>query len=131
MRRGIFSFAMALCLGVPIAFAVEQAKKSDSFVDSIGVNTHYGNSIYTGGNAYQNAMYAAVKGDPLTASRTIYSPAMGTSSNSQYLVPINFDIAAMHSYPSGREPTFNLDTFISQMATLRGSKPLASTETGY
>ena len=39
----------------------------------------------------------------------------------------------MHSYPSAREPTFNLDTFIGQMASLRGTppKPLMSTETGY
>ena len=33
---------------------VEQAKSADAFVDSIGVNTHYGNSIFTGGNAYAN-----------------------------------------------------------------------------
>ena len=26
--------------------------KADGFVDSIGVNTHFGNAIYTGGNAY-------------------------------------------------------------------------------
>ena len=37
---------------------------------------------------------------------------------------IGFDVAAMHSYPSAREPTFNLDTFIGQMATLRGNQRL-------
>ena len=58
---------------------------------------------------------------------------MGGSSKSQYLSPISFDVAAMHSYPSAREPTFNLDTNIGQLATLRGTpaKPLMSTETGY
>src|SRR5438093_10226746 len=68
-----------------------------------------------------------------TANVTVYSPAMGSSLNSQYLVPIQFDAAAMHSYPSGRGPTFNLDTNISRMNTLRGSpqKPLVCTETGY
>jgi len=229
-RAGLFSVTAFFC-AASFSFATpELARKSDAFVDSIGINTHFGNSIYTGGNAYadpridaelgalgirrirdhswndealakedglfnaygikatlilgettrtptdlvnllkahagyegieglnepdfntrsyngftdnpathdysatkayQNDMYAAVKGDPFTASRTIYSPAMGSSLNSQYLVPINFDIAAMHSYPSGLEPSNALDTNISRMATLRGSKPLASTETGY
>src|SRR3954463_4522350 len=29
-----------------------QAKPADAFVESLGVNTHYGNGIFTGGNAY-------------------------------------------------------------------------------
>src|SRR4051795_3145155 len=32
--------------------AAETANSADHFVDSIGVNTHFGNAIYTGGNAY-------------------------------------------------------------------------------
>src|SRR5215204_6213813 len=32
--------------------ATEAARSADRFVDSIGVNTHFGNAIYTGGNAY-------------------------------------------------------------------------------
>src|SRR4051795_1341272 len=32
--------------------AAEAARSADAFVDSIGVNTHFGNAIYTGGNAY-------------------------------------------------------------------------------
>jgi len=213
--------------------ALETAKPADAFVDSIGVNSHYGNSIFVGGNAYanpaldaklgalgirhlrdhtyndeglarvdsiyaaygvraslilgettrspsdlvnllkahpayegieglnepdfntrsyggftdnpgahnfsatrafQNDLYNAVKADPLVQNRSILSPAMGTSANSQYLVPIGFDQASMHSYPSGREPTFNLDSNITAMSTLRGTpapKPLAATETGY
>jgi hypothetical protein len=211
---------------------VETARRSDSFVDSIGVNTHYGNAIFVGGNAYadrridtklaelgvrhvrdhswndtalaivdnlhatyrvranlilgetsrspadlvnllkaqpgyeaieglnepdfnprsyngftdnpgannyaatrafQNDLYAAVKADPQTQAVQVLSPAMANSSRSQHLVPISFDVAAMHSYPSAREPTFGLDTSINQMATLRGNppKPLMSTETGY
>jgi hypothetical protein len=38
------------------ARAAEQAKAADSFVDSIGINTHYGNAIYVGGNAYANPL---------------------------------------------------------------------------
>jgi hypothetical protein len=76
-------------------------------------------------------MFAAINADPQTQNVTVLSPAMGGSSKSQFLAPISFDVAAMHSYPSAREPTFNLDTNIINMATLRGSKPLMSTETGY
>jgi hypothetical protein len=221
-----------LLIGITTAAASETAKRADSFVDSIGVNTHYGNAIYTGGNAYadrriddklaelgvrhvrdhswndtalaivdnlfathgvranlilgettrspadlvnllkahpayeaieglnepdfnnrtyngltdnrsandhtatrafQNDLYAAVKADPETQAVQVLSPAMADSSKSEYLLPISFDIAAMHSYPNAREPTFQLDTKIGQMATLRGNppKPLMSTETGY
>jgi hypothetical protein len=211
---------------------VETARTADLFVDSIGVNTHFGNAIYTGGNAYadpniiaklgqsgirhirdhswndtalgiidnlystygvranlilgetsrspadlvnllkahpgyeaieglnepdfntrsysgftdspstnsfpatrafQNDMYTAINADPATQNVAVLSPAMGNSGKSQYLAPISFDFAAMHSYPSAREPTFNLDTNIGQTATLRGTPagPLMSTETGY
>src|SRR6185295_16046842 len=214
------------------AAAVEAARSADRFVDSIGVNTHFGNAIYTGGNAYadpgieaqlaqlgvrhirdhswndtalgivdslsatygirgnlilgetsrspadlvnllkahpgyeaieglnepdfntrsyngftdnpatsnysatrafQTDLFTAINADPQTQDVTVLSPAMGSSSKSSSLLPISFDVAAMHSYPSAREPIFNLDTFIGQMALLRGGppKPLMSTETGY
>ena len=216
---------------LPALAVVEPAKSADAFVESIGINTHYGNSIFTGGNAYadpqvdaklanlgirhirdhsynnealakidglynnfgikttlilgettrspadlvnllkahpgyegieglnepdfnarsygaftdnpgtnnysatrayQNDMYAAIKGDPLTMNRTVLSPAMGNSNNSQYLLPMtSFDVAAMHHYSDGREPSFGTDTSILQMAALRGAKPLMATETGY
>jgi hypothetical protein len=32
--------------------ATVQARSADAFVESLGVNTHYGNGIFTGGNAY-------------------------------------------------------------------------------
>jgi hypothetical protein len=232
LRIAILACSLLLVLPLRVAASVEIAKRSDSFVDSIGINTHYGNAIYTGGNAYadrridqklaelgvrhirdhswndtaleiadnlytehgirttlilgettrspadlvnllkahpgyeaieglnepdfnprsysgftdvpsannssatrafQNDLYAAVKATPQTQSVQILSPAMARSDRSQHLLPISFDVAAMHSYPSAREPTFNLDTNIAQMATLRGNplKPLMSTETGY
>jgi hypothetical protein len=217
----------------PGAFAVDEtARAADSFVESIGVNTHYGNAIFVGGNAYantaidaklaelgvrhirdhsyndtaltrvdglysnygiranlilgettrspadlvnllkahpayeaieglnepdlhnrtwngftdnrsagdhsgtiafQNELYTAVKADPLTQSRTVLSPAMADTAKSQNLTAAQFDVAAMHEYANGREPTFNLDTAIADMNTLRGSpaKPLMATEAGY
>ncbi len=236
MNRTTLSLAASLTALLLIARNVsaitEAARSADRFVDSIGVNTHFGNAIYTGGNAYadpgiqaklaelgvrhirdhswndtalniidslsanygirgnlilgetsrspadlvnllkahpgyeaieglnepdantrsynaftdnpatnsypatrafQNDMFAAIKADPQTQSIAVLSPAMGSPSKSQYLAPISFDVAAMHSYPSAREPTFNLDTFIGQQTTLRGTPatPLMSTETGY
>src|SRR5438094_3321 len=49
MRAGVI---LSLLLTTCALAAPEAAKKSDAFVDSIGVNTHFGNSIFTGGNAY-------------------------------------------------------------------------------
>ena len=228
--------ALTATVASTLQAASEAARSADSFVDSMGINTHFGNAIYTGGNAYadrrldaklaalgirhlrdhtwndtglsiiddlhasyglrttlilgettrspaelvnllkahpayeaieglnepdfttrsyngltdnrtandytatrafQNDLYAAVKGDPQTAGVTVLSPAMGRSNRSQYLQPIQFDVAAMHSYAwaspatSANEPSYGLDTAISDMAALRGTKPLMATETGY
>src|SRR4030095_3978009 len=54
-KRGMWLWALAAMLQTLSASAApELAKPADSFVDSIGVNTHYGNSIFVGGNAYAN-----------------------------------------------------------------------------
>jgi hypothetical protein len=216
--------------------AVEPARAANTFVNSIGINTHYGNGIYTGGNAYadrridakladlgvhhirdhswndtgvslvdnlyltygikadlilgettrspadlvnllkahpayeaieglnepdlntrsyngltddraansfpatkafQNDLYTAVKADPQTSAVTVLSPAMSRSNKSQYLIPIQFDTAAMHSYPwaspatMANEPSFGVDQALTDMSTLRAGKPLMATETGY
>src|SRR6266513_2904710 len=54
IRPALYLAACALLLSVhsTASAALEQPKPADSFVDSIGINTHYGNSIYIGGNAY-------------------------------------------------------------------------------
>ena len=217
--------------------ATVQARSADSFVESLGVNTHYGNGIFTGGNAYadrridaklgalgirhirdhsynaegvgfvdninatygiranlilgettrspadlvtllkahpayeaieglnepefagnrsyngftdnssanqypatrafQNDLYAAIKADPQLGGITVLSPAMGRSNRSQFLIPINFDVAAMHSYPWASPTTFadkpsgGVDQALSDMSALRGTKPLWATESGY
>src|SRR4051812_8633669 len=43
---------LSLCESNCATAAPETAKVADRFVDSMGVNTHFGNAIYTGGNAY-------------------------------------------------------------------------------
>src|SRR5437588_9523692 len=51
MKKG-WNVASLIFMGAQSFAAPEAAKPADSFVDSIGVNTHFGNSIFTGGNAY-------------------------------------------------------------------------------
>jgi hypothetical protein len=95
------------------------------------------NNIYSATRAFQNDLYTAVKADPQTSAVTVLSPAMSRSNKSQYLIPISFDVAAMHSYAwaspatSANEPSFGVDQAISDMAALRGSKALMATESGY
>jgi broad specificity phosphatase PhoE len=90
---------------------------------------------YPATRAFQNELYAAVKGDPKTKSIPVLSPAMGRSNRSQFLLPIEFDIAAMHRYSwegkSALQPSAALDEVIADMAKLRGDRPLWATESGY
>ncbi|HEX8522064.1 MAG TPA: hypothetical protein VF669_07400 [Tepidisphaeraceae bacterium] len=235
-RSGASVALLVLLIGVAVPSRAETAKPAGSFLDSIGINTHFGNGIYVGGNAYadrridaklgelgvrhirdhswndtaltlvdnlhttyginanlilgettrspvqlvnllqahpvyeaieglnepdfsnrtynnltddrasnsfpatrafQNDLYAAVKANPQTSGVTVLSPAMGRSNKSQYLMPINFDVAAMHSYAwaspatAANEPSFGVSQAISDMSQLRGSKPLIATESGY
>src|SRR3954469_23801947 len=55
--------AVALTLTAYSAAAFKSAKSADRFVDSIGVNTHFGNAIYTGGNAYADPGIEAKLGE--------------------------------------------------------------------
>lgn len=92
---------------------------------------------YPATRAFQNELYAAVKADPQTQNLPVLSPAMGRAVESQYLTPIGFDVAALHSYAwstsglTSHPPSAGLDTRIGNIASLRGDKPLWSTETGY
>jgi hypothetical protein len=233
VRSGLLAAVAILAVCAGASASPEAARPADAFVDSIGVNSHYGNAIYTGGNAYadrridqkladlgvrhlrdhswndtatglidnlyaaygirtnlilgetsrspadlvnllkqhpgyeaveglnepdfntrsyngltdspsthdysatrafQSDLYAAIKADPQTQQVKVFSPAMGTPNNSQYLKPIPFDYVSMHSYPSAREPTFNLDPFITQANGMNdpgNPKPIMATETGY
>jgi hypothetical protein len=97
-----------------------------TYTDNAGAND------YSATRAFQNDLYAAVKANPGSASRLVLSPAMANSSKSQYLDPINFDVAAMHTYPVAHSPTFGLDTKITQTNQMNtAAKPIMSTETGY
>jgi hypothetical protein len=92
---------------------------------------------YPATRAFQNDLFAAIKADPQLANVTVLSPAMGRSNRSQFLIPINFDVAAMHSYAWATPTTFadkpsgGVDQALSDMSALRGTKPLWATESGY
>jgi hypothetical protein len=102
-----------------------------------GLTDSSGTNSYPATKAFQNDMFAAIKADPQLSGVTVLSPAMGRSNRSQFLIPINFDVAAMHSYAwaspatSAREPSAGVDQALSDMSALRGTKPLWATESGY
>jgi hypothetical protein len=52
--RAIQLVALFVLGAAPALAASETARKADAFVDSIGVNTHYGNATYGSANAYGN-----------------------------------------------------------------------------
>ena len=117
----------------PVYEAVEGLNEVDfatrsynGFTDSPSTNS------YPATKAFQNDLYAAVKGDAQTAGLKVLSPSVGNTTKAQYLAGSNFDYASMHSYPNGRNPTFNLDTKISQENLIASPpKPIMATETGY
>jgi len=94
------------------------------------------NNNYIATRTFQNDLYAAFKADPQTSHIPVLSPAMGRSNRSHHLIPIGFDVAAMHNYPwaagtTTHLPAAGVDTALADMAALRGTKPLWATETGY
>ena len=90
---------------------------------------------YAATRAFQDELYAAVKADAKLKSLPVLSPAMGRSNRSQLLIPIQFDVAALHRYAwegsTALEPSAGLDNAIANMSELRGERPLWATETGY
>src|SRR5205809_4401154 len=64
VRRGVVAAGIVLSCWTGVARAVvEPAKSADAFIDSIGINTHYGNSIFVGGNAYADPQIDTKLGD--------------------------------------------------------------------
>ena len=71
-------------------------------------------------------MFAAINADPQTQNDHRPLASDGELQQITVLSPISFDVAAMHSYPSAREPTFNLDTFIGQWPRFAARRPSRS-----
>jgi hypothetical protein len=122
----------------PAYEAIEGLNEPDFTTRSYnGLTDDPANNSYPATKAFQNDLYAAVKAEPKTKDLPVLSPAMGRSTRAQYLVGSQFDVAAMHSYAwataglTSHPPSAGLDQNLSDMAVLRGSKPLWATETGY
>jgi hypothetical protein len=102
------------------------ARSYNGFTDNPATNS------YPATIAYQNDIYAAVKGDPQTASLPVLSPAMANTVKAQLLAGSNFDVESFHSYPNARNPTFRVDTRLANNQLMSATpKPTWATETGY
>jgi hypothetical protein len=84
--------------------------------------------------AFQNDLYAAIKGDPETARLEVLMAGFSFPDNTLDVGLVEgCDCGNTHSYPDGGLPTFRLDDwYIPRMQVNSGPhKPLCATETGY
>ncbi len=84
--------------------------------------------------AFQNDLYAAIKGDSDTRHLPVLMAGFSFPDNTLSVGLVDgCDCANTHSYPDGGPPTFRLDDwYIPRMRVNAGpDKPLCATETGY
>ncbi len=84
--------------------------------------------------AFQNDLYAAVKGDAATQRLSVLMAGFSFPDNTLDVgLVAGCDCGNTHSYPDGGLPTFRLDDwYIPRMQVNSGpDKPLCATETGY
>jgi hypothetical protein len=82
--------------------------------------------------AYQQRLYAAIKGDPALSSLPVIGPSIVHGDQAALGdVSSSLDYGTMHSYPNGAMPEENLSSQLAQAALNSGAKPVMATETGY
>jgi hypothetical protein len=83
--------------------------------------------------AYQQKLYAAVKGDPALARLQVLGPAVGWPAVGSQLGDISawVDRGNFHPYPGGATPYLTIDAERAQAVMAAGAKPLVATESGY
>lgn len=83
--------------------------------------------------AFQQDLYARVKGDPRIAHLPVLGPSVVHYANRPLLGDLSsfLDRGNMHPYPGGRTPLHNLDDERQRAVPISGSKPLVATEAGY
>ena len=123
--------AVTIAKAVPTSIeAVEGPNETDLFNF-----TYNGKSFPQATRDYQNALYAAIKGDSATATLPVLMPSMGWAKNAERLGALSSgDIGNMHSYPAlGNPPTHDIDWWHIPYARVicGASKPIVATETGY
>ena len=91
-----------------------------------------GQSFPEGVRAFQSELYRAIKADPNTANLNVLGPAMARPENTSKLGTVACNLANMHSYAGGREPTWRLDNrWIGQTKIMCNSDYIIATESGY
>lgn len=82
--------------------------------------------------AYQQQLYAAIKGNSALAGLPVIGPSIVHGDQAALGdVSSSLDFGNMHSYPNGGMPEANLGFQLGQAALNSGSKPVMATETGY
>lgn len=81
----------------------------------------------------QQALYAAAKANPTTASLPVLAPSMAFPNNLAAMGDMSgmADLGNGHLYPGGRNPSYNLGTTVPALVGSVGNKPIDVTETGY
>jgi hypothetical protein len=84
--------------------------------------------------AFQKAIYADIKSNPVTAGLPVAGPTFGTVAGMAAMGDVSSyeDFASQHSYPDGRYPSADIATNEAQLANVdKLNKPYVATETGY
>ena len=110
-------------------------------VDIFPTSANYqGKTFPEGAVAFQNDLYAAVKGDPVTRHLGVIAPSTARSDSNLKLAPLrSLDYTVMHSYAGGGPPENSLEGgHVSNMLNagrILGTgavlKPIVVTESGY
>jgi len=96
--------------------------------------TWQGQPFPAGLQAYQTALYAAVKNssDPAVQRIQVLSPSMAHPKNAFAVGPVPCDMGNLHSYPGGALPENQLSSmWIPDTKQMSGNQPVVATETGY
>jgi chitodextrinase len=110
-------------------------------VDIFPTSANYQGKTFPGGPiAFQNDLYAAIKGDPATRHLGVIAPSTARMDSNLKLAPLrSLDYTVMHSYAGGGPPESSLEGgYVSNMLNagrILGAgavlKPIVVTESGY
>jgi hypothetical protein len=83
--------------------------------------------------AYQQQLYAEVKGSPALAGLPVVGPSILHRSSQEELGDISgsLDYGNIHPYPFGEPPESNIDSQLTKAALDSGGKAVFATESGY
>ncbi len=86
---------------------------------------------YAASRAYQNDLYAEVKGDPVTQDLPVLTPAMAFAESVRYITPADHDVIAAHRYTGHEQATFGINNWFSRTREWNGDNPIWITEAGH